>query len=148
MGAAMAKTTAATKQAPETLTGYFRRILRENPKLLKGRSNDELLARWKEDHPGQDITNSVKAGLQNAKSALRSKRRRRKATPVEGQPAQETPKPARAASDSRNAHKLEALEEQIDDCLSHAKHLDRQGLAEVIRLLHRARNEVVWKMGQ
>jgi hypothetical protein len=29
-----------------------------------------------------------------------------------------------------------------------AKHLDREGLGEVIRLLRRARNEVVWKMGQ
>jgi hypothetical protein len=48
----------------------------------------------------------------------------------------------------RPSHRLEALEEQIDDCLSHAKHRDREGLQEVIRLLRRARNEVVWKMGQ
>jgi len=29
-----------------------------------------------------------------------------------------------------------------------AKHLDRDGLANVIALLRRARNEVVWKMGE
>jgi hypothetical protein len=43
---------------------------------------------------------------------------------------------------------LEALEEQIDDCLSAAKALDREGLGDVIGLLRRARNQVAWKMGQ
>jgi len=43
---------------------------------------------------------------------------------------------------------LDALEEQIDECLTLAKNLDREGLANVIGLLRRARNEVVWKMGE
>jgi hypothetical protein len=90
----------------------------------------------------------VKAGLQNAKSALRSKRRRRKAAPADGQSAQEAAKPTKVASDGHKTHKLEALEERIDDCLAHARQLDREGLEGVIELLHRARNEVVWKMGQ
>jgi hypothetical protein len=131
------------------MQGYFKRILKEDPKLLQGRSNEELLNRWKEDHPGQEITNSVKAGLQNAKSDLRSKRRKRKKAPkVEEQPAQEAPKTAKIIANGHKSHKLEQLEEQIDDCLSHARRLDREGLESVIRLLHRARNEVVWKMGQ
>jgi hypothetical protein len=142
----MAKTT-ATKE-PETLTGYFRRILGENLRLLKGRSNEELLSRWKADHPGQEVTNSVKAGLQNAKSVLRSKRRRRKAARSDRQPPHEAPKPVKVASDGHKGHKLEALEELIDDCLSHARRLDREGLEGIIKLLRRARNEVVWKMGQ
>jgi hypothetical protein len=32
--------------------------------------------------------------------------------------------------------------------LTLAKNLDREGLANVIGLLRRARNEVVWKMGE
>jgi hypothetical protein len=44
--------------------------------------------------------------------------------------------------------KLESLEEQIDDCLTHAKRLDRDGLADIIVLLRRARNGVVWRIGQ
>jgi hypothetical protein len=40
------------------------------------------------------------------------------------------------------------LEEHIDDCLTVAKLLDREGLGHVIRLLRQARNEVVWKLGQ
>jgi hypothetical protein len=43
---------------------------------------------------------------------------------------------------------LEVLEEQIDDCLSFAKRLDKDGLADVIGLLRRARNGVVWMAGQ
>ena len=30
----------------ESTQGYFIRILKENPQLLKGRSNEELLTRW------------------------------------------------------------------------------------------------------
>jgi hypothetical protein len=144
----MAKKAAKASTEGESMQGYFKRILKEDPKLLKGRSNQELMDRWTADHPGQEITNSVKAGLQNAKSAIRSKRRRRKAAPVEGQPVQEAPKPTKVTSDGHKGHRLEGLEERIDDCLSHAKHLDREGLGEVIRLLRRARNEVVWKAGQ
>jgi hypothetical protein len=144
----MAKQKAAKAGEGESMQGYFKRILKEDPKLLKGRSNEELLNRWKADHPGQEVTKSVTAGLQNAKSAIRSKRRRRKVAPAEGQSARVAAKPTKVASGGHKGHKLEVLEEQIDDCLSHAKHLDREGLGEVIRLLRRARNEVVWKMGQ
>jgi hypothetical protein len=56
--------------------------------------------------------------------------------------------PAAAASAARTSSRsLESLEEAIDDCLQAAKGLDRQGLADVIALLRRARNEVVWKLG-
>jgi hypothetical protein len=132
----------------ESIQGYFKRILKDNPKLLKGRSNDELLRRWQEDHKGQEVTNSVRAGLQNAKSGLRSKRRKRRAVKQgDGQQAEAAathPLPKTA----KPSHKLELLEEQIDDCLSLAKNLDREGLGEIVRLLRHARNKVVWKMGQ
>jgi hypothetical protein len=145
----MAKKAKAKDNAPgESIQGYFKRILKENPKLLKGRSNEELLRRWQEDHKGQKLTNSVKAGLQNAKSGLRSRRRKRRAVKqASGQPAEVAdmhPLPKVA----KPSHKLELLEEQIDDCLSLAKNLDREGPGEVIRLLRGARNKVVWKMGQ
>ena len=140
-------------QAGESKTGYFRQLLKEKPRLLDGRSNHELIDRWRQDHPGEEFSDSVRAALQNAKSAERHIRRKkgRKKKAKQAQPQETTalalashplPKPAKAA------HKLEALEEQIDDCLSLAKHLDREGLGEVIRLLRHARNAVVWKMGQ
>jgi hypothetical protein len=132
----------------ESIQGYFKRILRENPKYLKARSNEQVLQRWLEDHPGNtDIPQSVKVGLQNAKSALRSKRRKRRASRAEEKPAAASAAPVRAGSDGRRGRNLEVLEEQIDECLSLAKRLDREGLDDVIKLLRRARNEVVWKMG-
>jgi hypothetical protein len=36
----------------ETTSGYFRRLFKENPKLLKGSDNSELFQRWLQDHPG------------------------------------------------------------------------------------------------
>jgi hypothetical protein len=144
----MAKKAAKAEAQGESTQGYFKRILKENPKLLKGRSNEELLKRWSDDHGGQQPSNSVRVGLQNAKSSLRSKRRKRRAAKTEnGQPqaaaaTHPMPKP------SKPSHKLDVLEEQIDDCLSLAKHLDREGLGDVIKLLRGARNKVVWAMGQ
>ena len=43
---------------------------------------------------------------------------------------------------------LERLEAAIDDCLTAARGLDREGLGAIITLLRRARNEVVWKSGE
>jgi hypothetical protein len=147
----MAKKAASAKRAGEgeSIQGYFKRILRENPRLLKGRSNAELLQRWQEDHGSPDeIPHSVKAGLQNAKSALRSRGRKRRARKAAGAAAGAAMSPKQPAAARRPRQPLEALEEQIDDCLTAARALDREGLETVIHLLRRARNEVVWKMGQ
>jgi hypothetical protein len=144
------KKTAANNQPGngETVSGYFRKIFAENPKLLKTRSNEEILKRWLTDHPGhKEVPTNVKQGLANVKSVLRSKRRRQGQKPQDGQDAgQESVaavKPARAVSGG-----LERLEESIDDCLWQARDLDTEGLASVVQLLRRARNEVVWKLGQ
>jgi len=44
-------------------------------------------------------------------------------------------------------NKLERLEEMIDECLTFARNLDREAMQEIISSLHRARNQVVWKLG-
>ena len=130
----------------ESVSGYFRKVFAEDPKLLKSRSNEELLRRWLADHPGEkEVPNRVKNSLMNVKSILR-KRGRRRGNRQEAQRLQAagvTPTPAR-----RIGRGLEELEEHIDECLTVAKIIDRQGLGQVIRLLRQARNEVVWKLGQ
>jgi hypothetical protein len=133
-------------QGGETVAGYFRKIFNENPKLLKGRSNEELLKRWLADHPGlTEVPQTVKYNLANVKSVLRKKLRKRGGRPK----ADQTGAVAAVVTVPKVAARgLEALEEQIDDCLSSAKRLDREGLADVIGLLRRARNVVVWKAGQ
>ena len=126
----------------ESNTGYFRRILKGNPKLLKARSNDEIVQRWLADHPGEtEVPKKVKQSLFNTKTVLRKKRRSRRA-PEEMAAAQEGHRLAPAHPNPG----LESLEGQIDDCLSLAKNLDREGLESVIGLLRKARNEVVWKL--
>ena len=125
--------------------GYFRRVFDENPALLNERSNEALLQRWQQDHPGQEITTSVKTGLANLKSVLRSKGRKR------GRKAAAEATGAQMATASRprvKAGRLEVLEEAIDDCLSLAKSIDKDGLAQVIHSLCRARNLVVWRIGE
>jgi len=136
------------RSAGETVGGYFRRVFGENPKWLETRSNDEVLARWREDHPGEtEVSDRVKQGLSNVKSVLRKAGRKKPGRPKkEGRPG--GPHAAPAAAPRGGVRVLESLEEQIDECLTLAKNLDREGLAGVIHLLRRARNEVVWKMGE
>jgi hypothetical protein len=140
----MAKKATANDETP---SGYFRRILNENRRLLSGRNNQVLLDRWLADHPGHnDIPKNVRAILSNVKSVMRSKRRgRRKAAGAE-----ETGAPATATLGlpKMKSHRLDRLEEQIDDVLALAKSMAGEGLENIIKLLRRARNEVVWKMGQ
>ncbi len=142
----MAKKAKAADQegGGESVQGYFRRIFEENPKLLKVRSNEELLNRWMADHPGvTEVPKTVKVGLQNIKGVLRSQRRKRKkAKAAAAGPDVQPQRPAPRKSD------LERLEEQIDDCLIFARGLENEGLESIVNHLRRARNEVVWKMGQ
>jgi hypothetical protein len=138
--------TPAAQSGGENVSGYFRKIFNENPKLLKGRSNEELLKRWLADHPGhKEVPQTVKNNLANVKSILRKKMRKRGGRPKAEQPVAAAGEAARPKAGTKG---LEALEEQIDECLDHAKRLDREGLQDVIVLLRRARNALVWKAGQ
>ena len=145
----MAKKPIEKTEGEESISGYFRRIFKENPRWLKTRSNDEVLKKWLSDHAGEtEVPNRVKVGLQNIKSILRSKGRKRTAAKdaaaaAAAPPGSPAPKPRRPSKDG-----LEVLEEQIDECLTAARTLDREGLEDVINHLRRARNLVVWKTGQ
>ena len=126
----------------ETVSGYFRKIFAENPKLLRGRSNQELLDRWLKDHPGQkEVPAKVKANLSNVKSVLRKKMRKggrpKKVVDASAQSA------APVAPGDTRASRLEQLEEQIDECLGVARGIDREGLQRVIGLLRESRNALV-----
>ena len=56
--------------------------------------------------------------------------------------------PAAAIANRVSAKNLEALEIRIDDVLGFARDMQAEELANVVTLLRRARNEVVWKLGQ
>jgi hypothetical protein len=90
----------------------------------------------------------VKASLSNVKSMLRSKKRKKVARHAEGnQVIEHGMKPSIARVPSGSS-KLEQLEQHIDECLIEARLLDKEGLDDVIHYLRRARNAVVWKIGQ
>ncbi len=128
------------------MSDYFRKVFEENPKLLDTRSNEELLQRWLSDHPGEkEVPNRVKGSLANLKSILRKWSKKRSGKRA-GQPVASA---ANGTSTPRATTRgLEHFEESIDESLTLAKNLDRDGLASVISLLRRARNEVVWKLGE
>jgi len=131
----------------ESIAGYFRKVFAETPKLLKTRSNAKLLERWLVDHPDEKkVPDSVKSSLSNIKSVLRSKKRKRRKAKAAA--AEIAAGPVVVAVKQPKPSVLETLEERIDDCLTDARNLDKEGLEDVIRLLRKARNAVVWKLGQ
>jgi hypothetical protein len=118
-------------------------------RLRQHTDHHEILLRWLKDHPGEKtVPARIKGNLSNVKSVLRKKRRKKPgrkpgvATPAGGVVAVAI-EPARISIKG-----FEKLEEQIDDCLTAARGLQNEALAGVIGLLRRARNEVVWKLGQ
>jgi len=141
----------ASASAGENTSAYFKDIFAKEPRLLFEPSNRELLERWLSDHPGRrSVPTNIKNNLANVKSVLRKKTRSR------GGPKQAQHVAAAGAAPSVGVPKLhrasvrglEALEERIDDCLTLARTIDPEQLVDIIRLLRRARYQVVWKMGE
>jgi hypothetical protein len=125
--------------------GYFRKFFVDNPNLVHSTSNEELMARWKQDHPNHSPKDALRArqNLANLKSNLR--RQEREQNSRGGRFAARTA--ARASANTPPRTRLESLEAQIDDCLLMARNLDPVGLANTIKFLRVARNEVVLKLG-
>ena len=118
---------------------YFKQLFHDHPEWLKEKSNAVIVARFRTDHnlpEDAEIEKKVMNNLANLKSVMRKGQRQRLAAKNPGKPP------------VISTNRLEVLEEQIDECLTAAKNLDRAGLDEVIHLLRRARNKVVWKLGE
>jgi len=134
----------------DSVSAYFRQVFKANPAWLKNRSNAAVLDQWLSDHPGHsEVPLKIRQNLANIKSVLRKKLRMRKKPgrkPKAEAPAAEVVVVAVPEVSVPNA--LEMLEESIDNCLTVARNLAPEELENVIKLLRRARNEVVWKLGQ
>jgi hypothetical protein len=137
----------------ENTSAYFRRLFREDIKLLKGSDNSELFQRWLQDHPGhREVPVKVTYILHAVKTRLRQKRRQRRAERAAATPAAVAPVVSATAAPGpaaarRAGASLTRLEEQIDACLAVAREMDPEGLAEVIERLRAARNAVVRMAG-
>jgi hypothetical protein len=144
---------ARIKQKDPSVSGYFRRIFEENQHWLDMGTNDEVVARWEADHPGEKMTDNIKSSMSNAKSIMRKKYgkvKRRKGGRRKGAAAA-----AAAVATAVKVAKprslmgvLEKLEGMVDDCLQLARQQNNEELTDVIRNLRLARNSVVWTMGQ
>jgi hypothetical protein len=131
-----------------SVASYFKAIFKENPAFLDSRSNDEILLRWLKDHPGEKtVPERIKGNLANVKSVLR-KKKRKKPGRKPGQPAVAAVTAVAVGPPRISTKGFEKLEEQIDDCLTAARGLHNEALVGVVALLRRARNAVVWKLGQ
>ncbi len=132
----------------ESMMGYFRRFFDEDPSLVKKKSNQQLIERWMQDHPGYTDHDLRRArqSLANTKSMLkRRKRGRRKKAEASSEATTNVNSMVHHTPRSRRS--LEDLEVNIDNCLMMARGLDQAGLETVIRYLRLARNEVVLKNG-
>jgi hypothetical protein len=139
----------------ESVGGYFREIFMADPSLLNTRSNDAILQRWLSDHGETEVPPRIKNILANIKSVIRKKLRkggRRKKKAAVAVAVVEAMAPVLAvayvAGTKIPVPMLEQLEVQVDDCLTLARSLDQDKLAGIISHLRKARNAVVWKLGE
>jgi hypothetical protein len=139
----MAKT--RTKRRKSTASAYFRRLLTEHPEWLKGKSNELILAQYRQDKgKNSDAPISVKVRniLSNMKSVLR------KELGMGAYAGRKARSLAKTSSLSGSlTQRLEDLEEQIDECMIKAIAISAETMESVIKLLRKARREVVWKLG-
>jgi hypothetical protein len=131
------------KRRGESIMGYFRPFFDADKNLINSKSNEQLIDRWKQDHPGHSdkLLKKVKQNLANLKSMLRRKLRE-----AGGKPSFR--KGAKVSfTNAVGTPTMAMLEEQIDDCMVLAHNIDRKRLDNVIKNLRAARNEVVLKNG-
>jgi hypothetical protein len=131
---------AKAKTEQPSMSSYWRNLFNQNPKLVKIRSNSALREQWERDHPGQKFDESWSQSLSNVKSMYRNKHKKggKAKAAVNGQT--ESPVQTHVPQAA-----LEKLENAVDQCLWSARQLDPTVLDRVIKHLHAARNEIVWK---
>jgi hypothetical protein len=153
------------KSAQPSTSSIFRKYFQADPALLDTQSLEAVMVKFVQDHPDLPVTSKIRQIAANVKSTEKKKvrggasgngrrrgrpplngRRRRGRPPMAATAAAAAAAAAPAAPSPRSRRALEELEEKIDECLGLAKHADRDGLLDVIRLLRRALNGVVVKI--
>ncbi len=146
---------AKEKEKPVSTAGYFKQLFTDHPDWLGEGSNQQVIDRWKEDHPGQEVTKSILNGLANTKSLMRKKlglgkaRRRKRRKGAAAPQAATVAKAGTAVKKSRAPFAmLEKMEGLIDDCLTLARQQNSEGLEDLVKHLRIARRAVAWQMGE
>jgi hypothetical protein len=130
-----------------SVSGWFREYFTTHRDLLKTKSNADVFKAWSEAHSGKEPGKAEKQALANVKSDLKKrfgigKRGRKKKMAMAG--ASDMALPTRPTTPS---HTLEKLEYAIDRCLDMARNLEDPELAQTVKHLRLARNDVILKNG-
>lgn len=138
------------KGGKPSTSGTFKKYFTEKPELLQVTSLDEVINRYKQEHPNVEVTPPLRQIAANIKSTMKRKMRlsangstKKKRGRPKGSTKAATHTGAVAAAPHTSNATLERLEDRIDECVALAKEIDRRGLIHVIRLLRRALNGVV-----
>jgi hypothetical protein len=135
---------AKTKVAGESKSGLFKRLFTSNKDLLKVPSIDEIIKMF-EAETGRSATDKDRGVAANIKSKLRKQlgmRGRRRRGGKRGRPPGSGNAAVAVAVAPRVSSAL-ALEDAIEDCIYLARKMESERLADVIKMLRRARNQLV-----
>jgi hypothetical protein len=132
----------------ENISQYWKNFFTKRPELLGVRSNDDAIAQWKADHNGHSMSQSAHNGLTNVKSQMRGKMgvsvgKRKRGRPRKGAHAQAAAPAARVAKAPTKI--LEALEDQIDKCLTLIS--GQEALGKIVQALKHARRLTIFEIG-
>jgi hypothetical protein len=136
---------ARTKTAGESKSGLFKRLFMSNKEMLKVPSIDEVIKLF-EAETGRSATDKDRGVAANVKSKLR------KQLGMRGRRGKKRGRPAGGGSTAvavaapRVSSAL-ALEDAIEDCIYLARKMESDRLADVIKMLRRARNQLVLVTG-
>jgi hypothetical protein len=130
-----------------SVSGWFRDYYTTHQELLKSNKNAGVFQAWSDAHGGREPGKSEKQALANVKSTLKKKfgvgkRGRKKKIMVNAESDMVT-----ASRPMTPSHTLERLEYAIDRCLDMARNLEDPELAQVVKFLRLARNDVILKNG-
>ncbi len=132
----------------ESKSALFKRLFESNPELLKVPSIDEVMKLF-EAETGRSATGKDRGVAANIKSklrkahGLRGRRRGRK----RGRPVGSGNRAAAVAVAAPRASATLALEDAIEDCIYLARKMESDRLADVIKMLRRARNQLILLAG-
>ncbi len=142
---------AKKKTRGEGKSTYFRKLYQEHPDWLGTKSNELAFSQYRTDNnlpPEAEIPQDIKVALSNAKMMERSITQN-KTKKAAKKAAAASPTAAKSSAPVAKVLKnLDTLEESIDECITAARSIDREGLHSLIIHLLKARREVIWKMGQ
>jgi hypothetical protein len=133
---------ARAKANGESKSGTFKRLFAANRELLKVPSIADVMKLY-EAEVGRSATAADRGVAANIKSKMRKEYGLRRGRRKGGRKAASAVNGAVALAVPRATASMLALEDSIEDCIYRARRMEMESLADVVRLLRRARNHLI-----